>query len=83
MDRIVLFITDSAPLTVEPDFAVQQVANSQPTAWIRHILLGSMTFASASLAKKVVMRMLVRGVLQTTKFGPNFISATQRSREKH
>jgi len=51
---------------------------SQPMAASSSTRAGSSTRTSCSPAKKVVMRMLVSGVRQTTRCGPNLCSLTQR-----
>jgi len=53
-------------------------STSQPIAASSSTRDGSRTRTSCSPAKKVVMRMLVSGVRQTTRCGPNLFSLTQR-----
>src|SRR5207249_11825545 len=59
----------------------RHVATVQPTDSRTRICDGSTRRTSVSPAKKVVTRILAMGVFATTKCGPNFRSATQRSRE--
>jgi hypothetical protein len=58
--------------------AQRSFCTSQPMAASSSTRVGSSTRTSFSPAKKVVMRMLERGVRNTTRLGPNLFSLTQR-----